>query len=153
MKFQTLLSWTGLVTVATIGTAVHFTRIKLLNNPGIWFGLTVAIALSSCQYTDGQGNTHTIELAPLDHTISIKPNEAPQPMQPEPSTAIKAVLENPPDDGQIPLLDHPSGADIGYGLDNDEVEVLGSVPGWYNVRFPESAAEGWIHQDYVRRQP
>lgn len=126
------------------------------NRTWIWFGLaTVAIAASSCQYTDGQGNTHTLGLAPLDHNVSIKPNEAQQPVQQEQAqptgTGIKAVLENAPSEGRVPLLDNPSGADIGYGLNDDEVEILGSVPGWYNVKFPKSQAVGWVHQDYVRR--
>lgn len=123
------------------------------NRTWIWLGLaTVAIATTGCQYTDEQGNTHTVGLAPLDHNISIKPNEPHLQVQSQTTeTQVKAVLENAPADGKVPLLDKASGSDIGYGLNGDEVEVLSSTPGWYNVRFPESQAEGWIHQDYVRR--
>jgi hypothetical protein len=85
----------------------------------------------------------------VDHTVTIQPTEQPTPQ--EELTVVKAILENAPSSGQIPLLNAPDGASLGYGINDDVVEVLGSVPGWYNVRFPRSEAEGWIHQDYVKR--
>lgn len=69
--------------------------------------------------------------------------------------SLEAVLTADDPDSQINLRESPSatGRRKGYGLVGDRVIVIkqstadGSI--WYQVRFPESGAQGWIRGDFV----
>lgn len=75
----------------------------------------------------------------------------------QPTTAVsEAVLTASDPNSQINLRATPSvtGKYLGYGLVNDRVKVINKIISadgntWYEVKFPRSGAQGWIHGDFV----
>lgn len=67
----------------------------------------------------------------------------------------EAVLTATDPDSQINLRDTPSatGEELGYGVVGDRVQIIEQTTTdgytWHKVRFPRSAAVGWIRGDFV----
>jgi hypothetical protein len=75
----------------------------------------------------------------------------------ESATAADGILRANNPQAQINLREapDPNSRRLGYGLVGDRVEILEQVPGadgytWYQVRFYQSGAVGWIRNDFVR---
>ncbi len=76
-------------------------------------------------------------------------------VQSVPESASEAILIASDPDSQINLREAPSasGKRLGYGLVGDQVKLLKQTTAesstWYEVKFPNSGAIGWIHGDFI----
>lgn len=130
----------------------------------LWISLGIATCLlaSGCQYTDKAGGTHTLGLAPLDHNVSIKPNDSID--SPTKQTTTAESIDHPECSGLIALNNWAiiHGDEVGskvnvrpepsinsfdgrFGTVGTSVKIVGDMQdNFYRVRF-SSGNEGWMH--------